>query len=117
MVIILRLEFNIVLYFVFFYLLFFIFLWFVGLGLCLWYWVWDICGVWQILYVKKVIVNCGVGEVLQNVKVLEGIICDIVLVMGQKFVVICFRKVIVGFKFWEGVFVGVIFILCGEVCI
>lgn len=112
-----RLESNIALHFAPPHPPFFISSWLVGLGLRSWHWVRDICGVWQIPYVKKVIVNCGVGEASQNAKALEGTIRDIALVTGQKSVVTRSRKAIAGFKLREGVPVGVTLTLRGEVCI
>ena len=72
-------------------------------------------GVWQIPHVKKIIVNCGVGEASQNAKALEGTIRDIALVTGQKSVVTRSRKAIAGFKLREGVPVGVTLTLRGDV--
>lgn len=70
---------------------------------------------WQIPFVKKVVVNCGVGEASQNAKALEGTIRDLALVTGQKSVVTRSRKAIAGFKLREGVPVGVTLTLRGEV--
>lgn len=64
---------------------------------------------------KKVVVNCGVGEASQNAKALEGTIRDLALVTGQKSVVTRSRKAIAGFKLREGVPVGVTLTLRGEV--
>ena len=75
-----------------------------------------ICGVLQIPQVKKVVVNCGVGEASQNAKALEGTIRDIALVTGQKAVVTRSRKAIAGFKLRQGVPVGVTLTLRGDVC-
>lgn len=72
--------------------------------------------VFQIPQVKKIIVNCGVGEASQNAKALEGTIRDIAAVTGQKSVVTRSRKAIAGFKLREGVPVGVTLTLRGDVC-
>ncbi|KAG0589045.1 hypothetical protein KC19_2G287600 [Ceratodon purpureus] len=68
----------------------------------------------EIPHVKKIIVNCGVGEASQNAKALEGTIRDIALVTGQKSVVTRSRKAIAGFKLREGVPVGVTLTLRGD---
>lgn len=68
----------------------------------------------EVPYVKKIVVNCGVGEASQNAKALEGTIRDIALVTGQKAVVTRSRKAIAGFKLREGVPVGVTLTLRGE---
>lgn len=69
----------------------------------------------QVPKVKKVVVNCGVGEAAQNAKALEATVRDISLITGQKPVVTRARKAIAGFKLRKGVPVGVVVTLRGEV--
>lgn len=67
-------------------------------------------------YLKKVVVNCGVGAAAQNAKALESTVRDLSLVTSQKPVTTRAKKAIAGFKLREGVPVGVCVTLRGEVC-
>jgi large subunit ribosomal protein L5 len=64
--------------------------------------------------VKKVIVNVGVGEALDNAKALDAAVGDIVLITGQKPVITKARKSIANFKLREGRAIGVKVTLRGE---
>ena len=64
--------------------------------------------------VKKVVVNVGVGEALDNAKALEGAVADVSAVTGQKPVITKARKSIANFKLREGRSIGVKVTLRGE---
>lgn len=55
---------------------------------------------------EKIVVNMGVGEALQDMKVLEAAVKDLAKITGQAPVVTRARKSIAGFKLREGVPVG-----------
>lgn len=63
---------------------------------------------------KKVVVNIGVGEALDNAKALDAAVEDITQVTGQKPVVTKARKSIANFKLREGRAIGVKVTLRGE---
>jgi large subunit ribosomal protein L5 len=64
--------------------------------------------------VRKVIVNVGVGEALDNAKALDAAVADIVQITGQKPIVTKARKSIANFKLREGRQIGVKVTLRGE---
>ncbi len=55
---------------------------------------------------RKVVVNIGVGEATQNVKLLDGATQDLTRITGQKPIVNRARKAIAAFKLREGVPIG-----------
>lgn len=63
---------------------------------------------------RKVVVNIGVGEATQNIKVLEAATQDLSLITGQKPVVHRARKSIAQFKVRKGQSIGVSVTLRGE---
>ena len=68
----------------------------------------------QVPKIKKVVVNVGVGEALDNAKALDAAVSDITLITGQKPVVTKARKSIANFKLREGRAIGVKVTLRGE---
>jgi large subunit ribosomal protein L5 len=64
--------------------------------------------------IKKVIVNVGAGEALDNAKALDAAVADITQITGQKPVVTKARKSIANFKLREGRAIGVKVTLRGE---
>lgn len=56
--------------------------------------------------VEKVIINMGVGEAVQNPKVLDGAVQDLTLISGQKPVVTRAKKSIAQFRLREGMPIG-----------
>jgi large subunit ribosomal protein L5 len=60
----------------------------------------------QVPRVEKVVINMGVGEAVQNPKVLDGAMEDLTLISGQKPVVTRAKKSIAGFKLREGMPIG-----------
>ncbi|KAL3700727.1 hypothetical protein R1sor_018749 [Riccia sorocarpa] len=69
----------------------------------------------EVPYLKKIVVNCGVGEAAQNAKSLESTIRDLGLITAQRPVTTRAKKAIAGFKLREGVPVGVCLTLRGEI--
>jgi len=70
--------------------------------------------VMQIPRVKKVVVNVGVGEALENAKALDAAVSDMTLITGQKPVITKARVSIANFKLREGRAIGVKVTLRGE---
>jgi large subunit ribosomal protein L5 len=68
----------------------------------------------QVPKIKKVIVNVGVGEAMENSKALDAAVGDIVLITGQKPVITKARKSIANFKLREGRAIGVKVTLRGD---
>jgi large subunit ribosomal protein L5 len=64
--------------------------------------------------VEKVIVNMGVGEATQNVKVLDPLVNDLATITGQKPVVTKAKKSIAAFKVREGMPIGAMVTLRGD---
>lgn len=60
----------------------------------------------QVPVIRKIVVNMGVGEAVQNPKLLEGAINDMTVITGQKPVVTRARKSIANFKLRAGMAVG-----------
>jgi large subunit ribosomal protein L5 len=60
----------------------------------------------QVPKMVKIVVNAGLGEAIQNAKLLEGAVRDIALITGQKPMVTRARKSIAGFKLRAGMAIG-----------
>ena len=63
--------------------------------------------VMQVPRLSKVVVNMGLGDAIENVKVIETAAAEIATITGQKPVVTKARKSIANFKLREGVPIGV----------
>jgi large subunit ribosomal protein L5 len=63
---------------------------------------------------RKIVVNVGVGEALENAKALDNAVRDIATITGQRPVVTRSRKAIASFKLREGRAIGVKVTLRGE---
>jgi large subunit ribosomal protein L5 len=63
--------------------------------------------VMQVPRLKKVVVNVGAGEALQNARALDAISQDLMTITGQKPVIIRAKKSIAGFKLRAGNPIGV----------
>ena len=61
----------------------------------------------QVPKVEKVIINMGVGEAIDNIKILDSAAEEIGMIAGQKAVITKARKSISNFKLREGVPIGV----------
>ena len=64
--------------------------------------------------VEKVVLNMGVGEAIQNIKVLDNAVEELATITGQKPVVTKAKKSIASFKLREGQSIGARVTLRGE---
>jgi large subunit ribosomal protein L5 len=62
----------------------------------------------------KVVINMGLGEAIQNVKLLDSAVEELATITGQKPVVTRARKAIANFKLREGVPIGCMVTLRGD---
>ena len=60
----------------------------------------------QVPRVERVVLNVGMGEAIQNVKLLDSAVTELALITGQKPVVTRAKKAIAGFKVRQGMPVG-----------
>ncbi len=60
----------------------------------------------QVPRVERVVLNVGMGEAIQNVKLLDSAVAELALITGQKPVVTRAKKAIAGFKLREGMPIG-----------
>jgi large subunit ribosomal protein L5 len=63
--------------------------------------------VMQVPRLQKVVVNVGAGEALQNVKALDAISQDLMVITGQKPIITRAKKSVAAFKLREGNPIGV----------
>lgn len=70
--------------------------------------------VMEVPRLRKVVVNIGVGEALDNAKALDAAVADLTKVAGQKPIITRARKSIANFKLREGRAIGVKVTLRGE---
>ena len=70
--------------------------------------------VMQVPHLKKVVINIGVGEALDNSRALDGAVSDVTQIAGQKPVITRAKKSIANFKLREGRAIGVKVTLRGE---
>lgn len=68
----------------------------------------------QVPQIKKIVVNIGMGEALQNSNSIEAAANDLAIITGQKPVVTRARKSIANFRLREGVPIGLKVTLRGE---
>lgn len=68
----------------------------------------------QVPQVQKVVLNMGVGDALQNEKLLESAVAELRLIAGQQPVVTRAKKSIASFKLREGDKIGAMVTLRGE---
>ena len=74
----------------------------------------DLQNVMQVPSPKKVVVNIGLGEAMDNPKALEAAVVDLTSISGQKPVITKARKSIANFKLREGRAIGAKVTLRGE---
>ena len=74
----------------------------------------DLQNVMQVPAPKKVVVNIGLGEAMDNPKALEAAVADMTSISGQKPVITKARKSIANFKLREGRAIGAKVTLRGE---
>ena len=67
----------------------------------------------QVPQVRKIVVNIGLGEALDNPKALEAAVGDLTIIAGQKPVVTKAKKAIAGFKIREEQAIGCMVTLRG----
>jgi large subunit ribosomal protein L5 len=60
----------------------------------------------QVPKIEKVVINMGLGEAIQNVKILDSAVEEIALISGQKAVITKAKKSIATFKLREGMPIG-----------
>lgn len=70
--------------------------------------------VMQVPKVEKIIINMGVGDAVQNAKVLDNAVEELALISGQKPVITRAKKSIAGFRLREGMPIGTKVTLRGE---
>lgn len=70
--------------------------------------------VMEVPRIRKVVVNIGLGEALDNPKALEAAMNDLMLITGQKPIMTKARKSIANFKLREGRIIGVKVTLRGD---
>jgi large subunit ribosomal protein L5 len=63
---------------------------------------------------EKIVLNMGLGEATQNVKLMDPLVADLASVAGQKPVVTRAKKSIAAFKLREGMPIGAMVTLRGE---
>lgn len=68
----------------------------------------------QVPRIKKVVINIGLGEALDNPKALEAAVQDLTMIAGQKPLITKARKSIANFKLREGRAIGTTVTLRGE---
>ncbi|MBC8207638.1 MAG: 50S ribosomal protein L5 [Desulfobulbaceae bacterium] len=62
--------------------------------------------VMQVPKIEKIVLNMGLGEAVQNPKIIEGAADELTRIAGQKAVVTRAKKSIAGFKLREGMPIG-----------
>jgi large subunit ribosomal protein L5 len=66
----------------------------------------QLSNVMQVPRVEKVVVNMGIGEAIQNIKLLESAVEELTMITGQKPVITKAKKSIAGFKLREEMPIG-----------
>jgi large subunit ribosomal protein L5 len=67
----------------------------------------------QVPRLQKVVLNMGLGEAIQNAKVIDAAVVELTAIAGQKPVVTKARKAIANFKLREGMSIGCMVTLRG----
>ena len=68
----------------------------------------------QVPGVHKVVVNIGMGEVIQNAKAMDAAVADLSAITGQRPVITRARRSVAAFKLREGMQIGCMVTLRGE---
>lgn len=68
----------------------------------------------QIPGVNKVVVNIGMGEVIQNAKAMDAAVADLAAITGQRPVITRAKRSVAAFKLREGMPIGCMVTLRGE---
>lgn len=70
--------------------------------------------VMEVPKIEKIVLNMGLGEAIQNIKILESASAEITLIAGQKPVITKAKKSIAAFKLRENMPIGCMVTLRGE---
>ena len=70
--------------------------------------------VMEVPKLEKIVVNMGVGEAKENVKILDSAVADMQVITGQKAVITKAKKAVANFKIREGMPIGCKVTLRGE---
>ncbi|TMC22785.1 MAG: 50S ribosomal protein L5 [Chloroflexi bacterium] len=68
----------------------------------------------QVPGIKKVVVNIGLGEAIQNAKAMDFAIADLTAITGQRPVITRAKRSVASFKLREGMAIGCMVTLRGE---
>ena len=68
----------------------------------------------QVPTINKVVVNIGMGEVIQNPKAMEAAVSDLAAITGQRPVITRAKRSVAAFKLREGMQIGCMVTLRGE---
>jgi len=68
----------------------------------------------QVPFVNKVVVNIGLGEVIQNAKAMEAAVADLAAITGQRPVITRAKRSVAAFKLREGMQIGCMVTLRGD---
>jgi large subunit ribosomal protein L5 len=68
----------------------------------------------QVPTINKVVVNIGLGEVIQNAKAMESAVADLAAITGQRPVITRAKRSVANFKLREGMQIGCMVTLRGD---
>ena len=68
----------------------------------------------QVPTLNKVVINIGMGEVIQNAKAMDAAVSDLTLITGQRPVITRAKRSVATFKLREGMQIGCMVTLRGE---
>ncbi len=68
----------------------------------------------QVPSINKVVVNIGMGEVIQNAKAMDAAVADLATITGQRPVITRAKKSVAAFKLREGMQIGCMVTLRGD---
>src|SRR5881296_763898 len=69
---------------------------------------------YQVPRLDKIVINMGLGEAIQNAKILDVAVAELAAIAGQKPVITRAKKAIANFKLREGMPIGAMVTLRGE---
>jgi len=70
--------------------------------------------IYEVPKLEKIVLNMGVGEAVQNVKILDGAVKELTTITGQKSVITRAKKSIATFKIRQGMPIGTMVTLRGQ---
>ncbi len=68
----------------------------------------------QVPLINKVVINIGMGEVIQNAKAMDAAVSDLATITGQRPVITRAKRSVAAFKLREGMQIGCMVTLRGE---